>query len=104
MPDGLVAEYQQTPKLKSGPDPQSVAKIAEALVAAQRPVIVAGQGVHYGKAWPQLKALAELLEAPVMTTLGGQEQLPGKPSRCRSARAASASASHLWHTVCKTPI
>ena len=42
-----------------------MSQIAEALVAAQRPVIVAGQGVHYGKAWPQLKALAELLEAPV---------------------------------------
>src|SRR5581483_623031 len=36
----------------------------------------AGQGVHYGKAWPQLKALAELLEAPVMTTLGGKSAFP----------------------------
>src|SRR5271163_4167123 len=41
--DALVAEYQKTPKLKSAPDPQSVSQIAEALVAAQRPVIVAGQ-------------------------------------------------------------
>ena len=65
---------------KSGPDPQSVSQIAEALVAAQRPVIVAGQGVHYGKAWPQLKALAELLEAPVMTTLPGKSAFPGEPS------------------------
>ena len=80
VPDALVTEYQKTPQLKSGPDPQSVSKIAEALVAAQRPVIVAGQGVHYGKAWPQLKALAELLEAPVMTTLAGKSAFPGKPS------------------------
>src|SRR6266704_5630111 len=50
VPDALVAEYTKAPQLKSGPDPRSVSQIAEALVAAQRPVIVAGQGVHYGKA------------------------------------------------------
>src|SRR5258708_838956 len=76
IPDALVDEYKAAPRLKSGPDPQSVSKIAEALVAAQRPVIHVGQGVHYAKAWPQLKALAELLEAPVMTTLGGKSAFP----------------------------
>src|SRR5881398_2934457 len=76
VPDALVAEYKQTPRMKSGPDPRAVSQIAEALVAAQRPVIVAGQGVHYAKAWPQLKALAELLEAPVMTTLPGKSAFP----------------------------
>src|ERR1700694_4350826 len=76
VPDALVAEYKKAPSLKSGPDPKSVSAIAEALVAAQRPVIVAGQGGHYGKAWPQLQALAELLEAPVMTTLPGKSAFP----------------------------
>jgi len=76
VPDALVAEYRKAPRLRSGPDPQSVSAIAEALVAAQRPVIVAGQGVHYGKAWPQLQALAELLESPVMTTLPGKSAFP----------------------------
>ena len=79
MPDGLVIDYQKTPRLKSGPDPRSVSQIAAALVAAQRPVIVAGQGVHYGKAWKQLQQLAELLEAPVMTTLPRQERLSREP-------------------------
>ena len=69
-------EYQKTPQLKSGPDPRSVSEIAAALVEAQRPVIVAGQGVHYGKAWKQLQELAELLEAPVMTTLPGKSAFP----------------------------
>jgi thiamine pyrophosphate-dependent acetolactate synthase large subunit-like protein len=58
------------PGLKSGPDPRFVSQTA-ALVAGERPVICAGQGIHYGKAWKQLRALAELLEAPVMTTLPG---------------------------------
>ncbi len=46
------------------------------MVAANRPVIYAGQGVHYAKAWKQLRALAELLEAPVTTSLGGKSAFP----------------------------
>ena len=42
----------------------------------QRPVIYAGQGVHYAQAWPQLRALAELLEAPVTTSLQGKSAFP----------------------------
>ena len=94
--DALVAEYQKTPQLKSGPDPRSVSQIAEALVAAKRPVIVAGQGIHYAKAWPQLKALAELLEAPVMTTLGGKSAFPeNHPLSLGSGGIGIGE--HLWH-------
>src|SRR5205085_10077500 len=64
------------PRLRSGPDPRGVAEVAAALVAAQRPVIYAGQGVHYAKAWPQLRELAELLEAPVTTSLQGKSAFP----------------------------
>ena len=46
------------------------------LVEAERPVIYAGQGVHYAQAWPQLRALAELLEAPVTTSLQGKSAFP----------------------------
>jgi acetolactate synthase I/II/III large subunit len=96
VPDALVAEYKAAPRLKSGPDPQSVSKIAEALVAAERPIIHAGQGVHYAKAWPQLKALAELLEAPVMTTLGGKSAFPeNHPLSLGSGGIGIGE--HLWH-------
>src|SRR5579862_3539520 len=98
IPDALVAEYKPAPRLKSGPDPQSVSRIAEALVAAQRPVIVAGQGVHYGKAWPQLKALAELLEAPVMTTLGGKSSFPENHPLSLGSGGIGIGA-HLWHML-----
>src|SRR5579863_4007852 len=98
VPDALVAEYRKAPRLRSGPDPQSVSAIAEALVAAQRPVIVAGQGVHYGKAWPQLKALAELLEAPVMTTLPGKSAFPeNHPLSLGSGGIGIGE--HLWHML-----
>src|SRR5437588_11340662 len=68
--------YKPVPRLKVAPDPKDVSRIAAALVAAERPVIYAGQGVHYAKAWPQLKVLAELLEAPVTTSLQGKSAFP----------------------------
>jgi thiamine pyrophosphate-dependent acetolactate synthase large subunit-like protein len=39
-------------------------------------VIYAGTGIHWPKAWPQLRALAELLGAPVTTSLGGKSSFP----------------------------
>jgi acetolactate synthase I/II/III large subunit len=69
-------EYTPAPRLRTAPDPRSVSEVAAALVAAQRPVIYAGQGVHYAEAWPQLRELAELLEAPVTTSLQGKSAFP----------------------------
>src|SRR5437016_1426949 len=69
-------DYTPAPRTRGGPDPRDVSRVAEALVAAQRPVIYAGQGVHYGKAWKELRELAELLEAPVTTSLQGKSAFP----------------------------
>ena len=74
VPDGWT--YTPAPRLRVGPDPREVGAVAAALVAAERPVIYAGQGVHYAKAWPALRALAELLEAPVTTSLQGKSAFP----------------------------
>ena len=78
MNEELTGELDYTPVLstRSGPDPEAVAKAAEMLKAAERPVIYAGQGVHYAKAWPQLKALAEQLAIPVCTSLEGKSAFP----------------------------
>ena len=64
--------YAPARRVRTAPDPRDAAAAAEALVTAQRPVIYAGQGVHYAKAWPQLQALAERLAAPVLTSLAGK--------------------------------
>src|SRR5207247_2476140 len=74
VPDGWT--YTPAPRLRTAPDPRAVTEIAAALVAAERPVIYAGQGVHYAKAWSQLRELAELLEAPVTTSLQGKSAFP----------------------------
>src|SRR5690349_8080608 len=74
VPDGWT--YTPAPRLRVAPDPKAVTEVAAALVSAERPVIYAGQGVHYAKAWPQLRELAELLEAPVTTSLQGKSAFP----------------------------
>jgi acetolactate synthase-1/2/3 large subunit len=74
VPDDFV--YTPTPRLRMAPDPQAVTEMAAALVAANRLVIYAGQGVHYARAWKQLRELAELLEAPVTTSLQGKSAFP----------------------------
>ncbi len=68
--------YRPAPNLRSGPDPDAIEQVAEVLVKAERPVIYAGQGVHYGQAWEALREFAELLEAPVATSLQGKSAFP----------------------------
>ena len=74
VPDDFA--YTPAPRLRMAPDPQALTELAAALVAANRPVIYAGQGVHYARAWAQLRELAELLEAPVTTSLQGKSAFP----------------------------
>jgi len=74
VPEPLA--YTPVVATRYGPDPGDVARAAAALAAAKRPVIYAGTGVHWARAWPQLRALAELLAAPVATSLGGKSAFP----------------------------
>ena len=64
------------PTVRYGPDSASIEAVAETLLDAECPVIYAGQGVHYAQAWDSLKELAELLAAPVTTSLGGKSAFP----------------------------
>ena len=57
-------------------DPRDIEAAAKALCAARYPVIMAGQGVMYGKATDELIELAELLQVPVTTTLLGKSAFP----------------------------
>ena len=69
-------EPTPAPVLRYGPDRASIETAAEALLAAERPLIYAGQGVHYAQAWDSLKELAELLGAAVTTSLAGKSAFP----------------------------
>ncbi|GIX10307.1 MAG: hypothetical protein KatS3mg116_2017 [Elioraea sp.] len=69
-------DYMPVVSTRYGPDPVDVERAAAMLAEAKRPVIYAGTGVHWARAWPQLRALAELLAAPVTTSLGGKSAFP----------------------------
>ncbi|MDE0099796.1 MAG: thiamine pyrophosphate-requiring protein [Truepera sp.] len=69
-------DYAPSFATRSGPDPAAVAEAAEILAGAERPVLYAGQGVHYARAWGELRELAELLNAPVTTSLQGKSAFP----------------------------
>jgi len=71
-------DFVHTPafKARSGPDPDSVAEAAGVFARAERPVIYAGQGVHYAKAWDELRALAEDWNIPVTTSIEGKSAFP----------------------------
>jgi len=58
------------------PHPIQVRRAAELLLKAERPMILAGGGVILSNASPELLALAELLMAPVATTLMGKGCFP----------------------------
>ncbi|HWX61701.1 thiamine pyrophosphate-requiring protein [Bradyrhizobium sp.] len=73
---GEPLDYTPVLRTRSAADPVHVKEAAELLVAARRPVIYAGQGVHYARAWPQLRRLAERLAIPVVTSLGGKSSFP----------------------------
>jgi acetolactate synthase-1/2/3 large subunit len=66
------SDYVASRALRSGPDPDAIREAAKMLLAAKRPVLYAGQGVHWAEAWCELKQLAELLAIPVTTSLQGK--------------------------------
>jgi thiamine pyrophosphate-dependent acetolactate synthase large subunit-like protein len=78
MNEEISDDFVHTPafKARSGPDPASVAEAAAVLARAERPVIYAGQGVHYAKAWDELRALAEAWNIPVTTSIEGKSAFP----------------------------
>jgi acetolactate synthase-1/2/3 large subunit len=76
-PDALdvrpPSAYRITTPLR--PDPDLVAGSADLLVGAACPVIHAGNGVLAARAWDELVAVAELLNAPVTTSWAGRSAM-----------------------------
>ncbi len=72
--DLAVDAFHQEPATLARPtiDPAAVARIVDALAAAERPVLYAGGGVLSARATSELAAVAEALEVPVAHTLMGK--------------------------------
>ncbi|HKD66150.1 MAG TPA: thiamine pyrophosphate-binding protein [Candidatus Binataceae bacterium] len=74
-PDTRPALYSLDPYLPNPAPPADSAAVLEAariLAGAERPLIIAGNGVRLSHAWQQLITAAEALGAPVTTTGGGK--------------------------------
>jgi len=74
MPGPL--EYAPVSSTRYGPDRAALAEAAKLIAKAERPVLYAGVGVHWARAWAQLKALAERYAIPVVTSLEGKSSFP----------------------------
>ncbi|MEM3648215.1 MAG: biosynthetic-type acetolactate synthase large subunit [Thermoproteota archaeon] len=72
-PDDDFYVYSYTPP---SPSDEEILTASRMLVEAERPVIIAGGGVIISGASSELVALAELLNAPVATTLMGKGSIP----------------------------
>jgi len=70
--DSRMASLGSFPLDRSGPDPDRVAEAAKLLASAQRPLIIAGGGVHVSDAADELAALQERFSIPVATTVMGK--------------------------------
>jgi acetolactate synthase-1/2/3 large subunit len=69
-------DYAPIAPTRYGPDREALRDAARMLAEAKRPVLYAGQGVHWARAWSGLRQLAELVGAPVTTSLGGKSAFP----------------------------
>ncbi|MBM4421469.1 MAG: thiamine pyrophosphate-binding protein, partial [Chloroflexi bacterium] len=73
MVDSSAIEAYVPPRTyRSVADPRDVEAACAMLAAAERPVILAGQGALYAGASAALEELAALLRAPVLTTMNGK--------------------------------
>ena len=70
-----------------GPDPDAVRAVAKRLAGAKRPVIYAGQGVHYARAWAELQAARRAARRAGHHEPRRQERVPREPqARARLGR------------------
>ena len=68
--------YKPARGYRSAGDPDDVAQATRMLLAAKRPLLHAGHGVLWSRAWDELRELAELVQAPVMTTMAAKGAFP----------------------------
>lgn len=73
FPGAKVYEIDQ---LRSQGDPRHVKEVVDLLWAAERPLLVGGDGIFWSAAAAELKELAELTQTPVYTRRAGQGAVP----------------------------
>ena len=88
---------------KVAPAAADVGPVADVLLQAKNPIIHAGQGCLYAEAWDELQKVAELLQAPVMTTMPGKSGFPEDHPLALGA-ASGATTGAAWHFLEKADL
>ncbi len=101
--EALLDDEPVRPAL-SAADDTDVERAAKALIGAGAPVIQSGQGVLYAGATSELVELAELLQAPVYTTLLGKSGFPENHPLALGTSNASAFPRTIPHFVDKADV
>ncbi len=69
-------DYKPVKGWKTPGDPEDVRVAVRALLNARNPLIYVGEGVFYAGAWEELREFAELVQAPVMTSMKAKSVFP----------------------------
>jgi len=69
---GPMPEYKPIQKIRTSGDPELIKDAATLLLTAERPIIIAGNGVILSGANDEFKEFIELLGIPFLTTPGGR--------------------------------
>src|SRR5439155_15052493 len=98
--DVLAEQGEATPcppaeAQREGADPADVMEAAKLLAQAKRPIIWAGGGVNIALANEPLRHIAELLQAPVITTPDGKGAIPEDHSLALGATSGEGSVNAL---------
>ena len=73
----VEAQFSRVPPFRPEPEAAHVKAALDLLQKAERPIFVAGGGVHASGAGRELTSLAEALQIPVATSLNGKDSIPG---------------------------
>jgi acetolactate synthase-1/2/3 large subunit len=77
MESFVEPQFAHVPPFRPAPEQKHMQAALDLLQKAVRPIIVAGGGVRASGGQPELIALAEALQIPVVTSLNGKDNIPG---------------------------
>lgn len=73
-PQSIYADpcFGRVPSHRPAPDPDAISGLVSELMGAKRPLMLAGAGAILSGAWDEVQMLAERLDIPVASSIGGK--------------------------------
>lgn len=94
--DQTLATY---PAYRTGPEPDAVAAAADAILSAQRPLIVCGGGLIIAGAMDELQRLADRLDIAVATSISGQGSLADTDPHAVGVVGSNGGTDETWEAM-----